>query len=180
MQRVHFLLLLFVVLLIGGSRGAAISDDHASSYLISTKRYTDRIDVCDSKATVTFSIHSPFGISQAVIERTADHWPEKVVLRFHLTGLERLQIQCSDTTLCASVSSQGIPLPARLWKNDLEDQPLDSTSPLWAEVHMLTGDGKPTPAIPLKDGYFEISLPQTLLASNPKSITLNWIDFYRN
>jgi hypothetical protein len=33
--------------------------------------------------------------------------------------------------------------------------------------------------IPLKEGYFELQLPNVLFEGNPKSITINWIDFYR-
>ena len=32
---------------------------------------------------------------------------------------------------------------------------------------------------PLKDGYFEMQLSKAFFEDNPKSITLNWIDFYR-
>ena len=36
-------------------------------------------------------------------------------------------------------------------------------------------------ALPLKDGYyFEMLLPKAFFEGNPKAITLNWIDFYRN
>jgi hypothetical protein len=40
----------------------------------------------------------------------------------------------------------------------------------------------PSPAateLPLKDGYFEVTLPRAFFEGNPKSITLNWVDFYR-
>ena len=33
--------------------------------------------------------------------------------------------------------------------------------------------------LPLKDGYFEMTLSRAFFQGNPKSITLNWIDFYR-
>ncbi|SMP41556.1 hypothetical protein SAMN06265222_101608 [Neorhodopirellula lusitana] len=44
---------------------------------------------------------------------------------------------------------------------------------------MVGEDGKLVNTVPLKGGYFEMKLPETFFASNPKSITLNWIDFYR-
>ena len=68
----------------------------------------------------------------------------------------------------------------RLWKDGKEDSPLDSNSPLWMEIRMVGGDGKPAKEIPLKDGYFEMQLPKAFFEGNPKSITVNWIDFYRN
>jgi len=45
---------------------------------------------------------------------------------------------------------------------------------------MVGSDNKPAKAIPLKDGDFEMQLPKALFGGNPKAITLNWIDFYRN
>ena len=68
----------------------------------------------------------------------------------------------------------------RLWKDGKEDAPLDEKSPLWMDVRIVVGDGKPAKELPLKDGYFEVVLPKAFFEGNPKSITLNWIDFYRN
>ena len=45
---------------------------------------------------------------------------------------------------------------------------------------MIGGDGKPAKAIPLKDGCFEMALPKAFFEGNPKTITMGWIDFYRN
>ncbi|HBI43799.1 MAG TPA: hypothetical protein DDY78_13250 [Planctomycetales bacterium] len=64
----------------------------------------------------------------------------------------------------------------RLWKDGKEITPLDEKSPLWTDIR-IGGDGKPAKELPLKDGYFEMTLPQALCEGNPKSITVNWIDF---
>ena len=45
---------------------------------------------------------------------------------------------------------------------------------------MVGSDGKPARTIPLKDSYLELQLPEAFFEGNPKSIPLNWIDFYRN
>lgn len=102
------------------------------------------------------------------------------MLRLHLTGLESLQIKSGETSLSASVSSQGGDKPVRLWKSDEESKPLDSTSPLWTEIRLIGSDGQPTKTIPLKDGCFEIEVPPALREGNPTSMTVNWIDFYRS
>ena len=34
--------------------------------------------------------------------------------------------------------------------------------------------------LPLKDGYFEMTLPRAFFEGNPMTITVAWIDFYRN
>jgi hypothetical protein len=47
------------------------------------------------------------------------------------------------------------------------------------DIHIVGGDGRPAQELPLKDGYFEMTLPRLFFEGSPKSITLNWIDFYR-
>ncbi len=68
----------------------------------------------------------------------------------------------------------------RIWKDGNEDTLLDEKNPFWTDIRIVGGDGKPAKEIPLKYGYFEMTLPQAFFDSNPKSVTLNWIDFYRH
>jgi hypothetical protein len=67
----------------------------------------------------------------------------------------------------------------RQWKDGKEDAPLDEKSPFWMEVRAFAADGKPARELPLKNGYFEVTLSRALFADSPKQITLSWIDFYR-
>lgn len=152
--------------------------DENPDYKITTKRENDRVVVRGEKDSVVFSIHSPFGISCAVIERTAEKWPDAVVLQLHLKGLEHFSVTNEKEKLEASVSSHDGQV--RLWKDGEEDTPLDDTSPYWMDIRMIGSDGQPTNVIPLKDGYFDLPLPKAFFEGNPKSITLTWIDFYRN
>ena len=99
------------------------------------------------------------------------------MLRLHLKGLENFKVSNGKVTLEASMSSQDGNV--RLWKDGKEDSPLDSKSPYWLEIRRFDHDGKEATTIPLKDGYFEIQLPKALFDDDPKSITVNWIDFYR-
>jgi hypothetical protein len=154
--------------------------DDAPTFKITTKRDNDRVDAKVEKGKVTFSIHSPFGISHAAIERAGESWPDTVELRLHLKGMENFQVTNGKMKLEASASLQeGKPL-VRLWKDGKEDAPLDAESPCWMEIRILDVDGKQAMEIPLKDGYFEMTLPKALFEGNPKAITVNWIDFYRN
>lgn len=166
----------FVAALIGMMSAVTVTDE--PQFKITTMRDNDRVETKVEKDKVIFSIHSPFGISNAVIERMGEKCPDAVVLRLHLKGLESFQASNGKANLNAAVSSQNGKV--RLWKDDKEDSLLDSTSPLWMEIRMVGGDGKPATTIPLKDGYFEMQLPRALFESNPKSITVKWIDFYRN
>jgi hypothetical protein len=78
-----------------------------------------------------------------------------------------------------AVSVHEGPPKGRLWKDGTENALLDEKSPFWMDIRILTGDGKPAREIPLKDGYFEMTLPRAFFEANPKLITLKWIDFYR-
>ena len=157
----------------------AAADDKPPQFKITTKRENDQVDVQLEQAKAVLSIRSPFGISQALVERVGEQWPELVVLRLHLTGLEKFQVVAGKTSLSASVSSVNATPRVRVWQADHEDTPLDSDHPLWLNLRQLDSAGKPTREIPLRDGCFEIALPKALFKDNPKSFTLNWIDFYR-
>ena len=168
----HFAIVVVAFLSVGC---ASAAED--PRFKITTKRENDKVEIKVESDKAVFSVHSPFGISQTVIERTDEDWSDIVMLRLHLKGLEHFKVSTGKVTLEAVVSSQDGKV--RLWKDGKEDSPLDAKSPYWTEIRMVGNDGKPTTAIPLKDGYFEIQLPKALFEDNPKSITVNWIDFYR-
>ena len=152
--------------------------DEASPLKITTKRDDDKAEVAVEKNRATISIRSPSGISQAVIERTQEHWPETVVVRLRLQGLESLKIASETIKLEASVSSSNGDF--RLWRSGEEEKALNEKSSLWFEPKLLDSKGRKSKSIPLQDGYIELQLPKALFASNPRSITLTWVDFYRN
>jgi len=156
-----------------------VSVDNEPPFRITTKRADDRVDVKTEKGKATFSVHSPFGIGQAAIERTSGTWPDAVLLRLHLKGLENFKVTNGKVKLEGSASLRdGKPL-VRAWKDGMEDAPLDAKSPFWIEVRIVGGDGKQAKELPLKGGYFEMPLPKAMFEGNPKSITVDWIDFYR-
>jgi hypothetical protein len=138
------------------------------------------VEVQVEKDRTVFSVKSPFGISQAVIERTDNKWPEAVVLRLHLKGLSSFRASNGEVTLNAAVSIQDGKLKVRMWKDGKEEALLDEKSSFWMEIRMVGGDGYPAREVPLKDGYFEMKLPKEFFEGSPKSITVKWIDFYRN
>jgi hypothetical protein len=144
-------------------------------FKITTKHDNDKVEVNVENDKAVISVCSPFGISQAVIERSNKRWPDTVILRLHLKGLENFKVTNGKITLEAAVSSQN----SRQWKDGKEDSPLEPKSPCWMEIRAVGMDGKPATIIPLTDGYFEIQLPKAFFEDNSKSITVNWIDFYR-
>jgi hypothetical protein len=84
-------------------------------FKITTKRADDRVDVKVEKDKAVVSVHSPFGISQVVIEQTDGNWPDIVMLRLHLKGLENFKVTDGIITLEAAVSSQDGKV--RIWKD---------------------------------------------------------------
>ena len=163
----------------------ALADDRDApekppfGFKITTKRADDAFAVRAEKDRTVVAVRCPFGISQAVMERQGDTWPKAVVLRLHLKGLSSLRASNGEVTLDAAVSIQEGKTTVRMWKDGEEDAHLDEKSPLWMDIRIVGGDSRPAQELPLKDGYFETTLPRAFFEGNPKSITLNWIDFYR-
>lgn len=152
--------------------------DQPTKFKITTRKKDDTLAVQVNKEKIVFVVKSPSGISQAVIERLEESWPKVVVSRLHLKGLESFRASNGKATLDAAVSSQDAKV--RMWKDGKEDALLDDKSPFWAAIRIVGGDGKLAKEVPLKDGYFEVTLPRAFFAGNPKRITLTWIDFFRN
>jgi hypothetical protein len=150
-----------------------------AGFKITTRRADDAVAVRAEKDRAVVAVQSPFGISQAVVERLGDSWPETMVLRLHLKGLERFRASNGKVTLDAAVYIQEGKGKVRLWKDGKEDALLDEKSPFWVDIRITGSDGTPAQELPLKDGYFEMTLPRAFFEGNPRTITLNWIDFYR-
>lgn len=155
-----FLTLLSVVV------STAISGD-SSSFKITTKRDSDRVEIKTDKNRILFSIYSPFGISNITIKRKEEGWPETVTLRLHLKGLESFQVSNGKTTLNASVSSQDGKI--RQWKDNQEDLLLDEKSPYWTTIQMIDVDGKLTKKIPLKGAISKCNCPEHSLKTIQKT-----------
>ena len=173
---------LAVLLVISGTALAGDGDapkDQPAKFKITTKRKDDSVEVKAEKDKTVFAVKSPFGIGQAVIERQEDTWPQAVVLRLHLKGLSSFRASNGKVRVDAAVSIEEGKQKVRVWKDGQEDAPLDEQSPLWGDIRIVGGDGKPARELPLKGGYFEVALPRAFFEGNPKVITLKWIDFYR-
>jgi len=131
-----------LVCLVGAvSLAGAGEADGPTEFKITTKQKDDAVEVRSEKGRTEFIVKNPCGISQALAERTQEKWPEVVMLRLPLKGLESFRAANGKVTLDAAVSSQGGKV--RLWKDGKEDAPLDEKSPFWVDIHLVGGDGKP-------------------------------------
>ncbi|MFH1265436.1 MAG: ThuA domain-containing protein [Planctomycetota bacterium] len=137
----------------------------------------DRVTEHVTDGGTVFSIHSPSGIGSATIAQQS--WSDHVRLRLHLRGLEGLTISNRSVTLKVSVlSHSGNPRHLGVVE-DGEKKVAKKGSPYWTEIRAFDGKGKPVQGLPEEGGYFEIELPAALFTSKPKSLTIDWIDFYR-
>lgn len=148
------------------------------NFKLMLRKADDLIEFQSKMRTTIFTVKSPSGISQTVIERLDDHWPKVVTLRLYLKGLESFRASNGKVTLNAEVTRQDGKLKTRLWKNR-ETSALNEKSPFWADIRIVGADGKPSAEIPLRNGYFELTLPRAFLQGDPKSIAIHWIDFHR-
>jgi len=144
-----------------------------------TQKKEDRVTAQVKGDTVTYAVTSHSGIGSATITPWKG-WPKKTVLRLKLGGLESLVISNGEIELHASVlSHSGNPRLLSL-RNRNDEKKVEQGSPYWTEIRAFDAKGKPVEGLPGERGYFEIVLPPPLFEAKPKSLTIGWIDFYRN
>jgi hypothetical protein len=122
-------------------------------------------------------IFSASGIGAAVFEFIPGLLPPKILLRFHLRGLEELRFAYGETEVKASIAStsdnairQSI---SRAGEKPMEM--LTANSPFWMKLRVASRDQK----IPLREGYIEVEAPADFLRSGARQVKIHWIDFYR-
>lgn len=131
----------------------------------------------DKKALLDFS--GP-GIAGAIVTRQGDRWPDQLVLRFRLGGLESLTITSGNRSLQASVLSHGgFHRLLHLRTKDGEGPRLGKDNPCWMDIRAFDADGKTIDALPPRGGWFEMAVPKALLDDDVRTLRLAWIDFYR-
>jgi hypothetical protein len=154
---------------------AALCAADAPTLQATVGRDGSRVEFTSEDGTTIVDVVSKFGIDKATVRRLKDDWPEAVVARLHLSGLESFRVGNGDVALEWSVSSTGSHAPrVTQWKGQ-QGLAISKDSPYHTTVRMVGGNGK----IPLKGGFFEVPLPAKLFERNPEQITLRWIDFYR-
>ncbi|MDG2383336.1 MAG: hypothetical protein P8N76_16825 [Pirellulaceae bacterium] len=121
-------------------------------------------------------IRSGFGIDHATIARVGSTWPESLLVRLQLKGLELFRVENNRVAVEWSVSSS-TPRRRRVTLCvDGKETAIDKQSPFFSELQIVAERG----SHPVKDDYFEVRLPVKLYADNPQELELRWIDFYRN
>ena len=158
---------------------AGVAKPASSAFESTTKKSEDQVEVETKDGTAIFTFRCPTGIGGATMSIKDGKWPKKVVVRLRLMGLESLTVSNGKTLLSASVlSHSGNPRLLDVVE-DGKEKKVGKDSPYWAEMRGFDSTGKPVTGLPGKGGYFEITLPKALLEGQPKSLEVEWIDFYR-
>lgn len=129
--------------------------------------------------TTIFVIKGGSGIGKATVRRIAEDWPQPIVLRVYLTGLEHLAISHDTTKLAGSVlSHSGNTRLLNLSREGHEGPQLEPNNPYWMEIQTHDAAGQPIRSLPPKGGWFEMTIPQALL-TGAEELEFEWTDFYR-
>lgn len=156
--------------------GANAGDSGEPTLQATVGRPDTRVRFVSENNKTVIDISSGSGIGKATIKRQSDQWPKSVLVRLHLRGLESFKIGASNITVEWSVASNASTgSRVTLWES-VQETPLGKESPYYTQARIVGRNRK----IPLQDGYFEIPLPVKMFERNPPTITLSWIDFYRN
>ena len=137
------------------------------------QRESASIKVNAGQEAVIFEVSDQSGIGSGSIHLRNGRWPEKVVLRVLLSGLEGFEIKVGGKTFSGAYHGEGAPrrdncLPVRML--DKGGRPLSGRYLIESDKSGVTNR---------REGYYEIEVPQALLNSEARAIELSWVDFYR-
>ena len=166
------------ILLAGCAAPRGAPNTPAPVFAVAAEGDGNEVTASAEDGTLVVDVHSRSGIGSASVEHAAGTFPETIVVRLHLRGLEEFRLSYDDTTITASVSSGD---SRSVFQNATQpgegERPITPGSPFWMDVRIVTD--RATPHIPLDQGYFEITLPKGFLREEQRSFSIRWIDFYR-
>ena len=123
------------------------------------------IEATVGDSVVVFDVKSGPGIGSGKIQLVEGNWPEEVFVRLHLAGLEGFKVSNGKTIL------KGFHMSNK--SNGTRKEELT--------IRMLDLEGNPVKGKYLlkSKGYYEVSIPPSLLTPEVKELEINWVDFYR-
>ncbi len=123
--------------------------------------------------SVVFDVTDRSGIGSGIIDLVEGQWPPKVLVRLHLTGLERFGITIGGKIFTGVYYGEDF----QSHKDCLVTRMLDAKgNPLKGSYLLKFTSPDSQKRIP---GYYEVDIPQSAFKSGAKKIDLNWVDFYR-
>jgi hypothetical protein len=152
-------------------------------YWVAPEQADDRITLIVAGNTAFFDIYSPHGIGSASVRWLAGAYPEQILLRFHLQGLEELRFGYGSTMIELSIPSVGDGSThqsvSSAQTGSSSAQVITPESRYWMETELVGGKAGAQKPIPLTDGWIEVQAPLDFIAARQPAFTIRWIDFYR-
>ena len=144
---------------------------------VTTKNQNDKVNFQYVDDTAIVDIQSPTGIGSAKLDLESGDMPEDMLLRLHLQGLEEIRLISDQAVIVASGSSSGsFAVNDQRVNSSGSEYSITPIDPLWMKIEIISGQAK---KIPLKSGYFEITVPRAFLQNAGNFFEIQWIDFYR-
>jgi hypothetical protein len=152
------------------------SGSEEAEYHISSLRPSAQVSARREQDQGIFEVYSDNGIGSATVRLVSGEWPEAILLRFHLQGLEGLHFTYDETIINVSVTTQNIILQ-NATRNGLE-KAIEEDSRMWMAIRFLERSGT-TVNTPISGGVIEVQAPADFLNGDFEEFTIKWIDFYR-
>lgn len=148
-----------------------------AEYHVSSTRPSAQVTVTNEGDSAIVEVYSDNGIGSASVKLLNGAWPESILLRFHLQGLEGLQFHYDETVVNVSVNTQQMILQT-VSVAGAAGEVIDEQSAYWMPVQFLDKQGTAVDS-PVVGGVIEVQASADFLAGEYEEFTINWIDFYR-
>lgn len=146
-------------------------------YHVSSNRPSAQVTVSNEQSSAIVEVYSDNGIGNATVRLVSGEWPDSILMRFHLQGLESLQFSYGETVVGLSVNTQNRILQG-VSVGGVAIEAIDEGSDYWMSVTFLDRKGTAVDA-PAAGGVIEVEAPADFLKREDSEFTINWIDFYR-
>jgi len=141
----------------------------------------DQITTSIEGAQVVVDVYSERGIGGAEISAPGGEWPQRLLLRLHLGGLESFEVSNGEFTIHTQLQSH--PPYTQMCEVFVGDggqgTPVDQNSAYYIPLQIVSGQVSGEATIPIEEGYIELALPAVLFEPEPETLSIEWIDFYR-
>jgi hypothetical protein len=131
-------------------------------------------------STVQVELRSPRGIGAATLRRLEKNWPDALVIRWKIQGLESIRMTIERDRYEGFVENQNLQTHWSKRTDNGDAIALKPTDDAWCDISIIGSvEGHP-PKIPLqKDEWFELKVPKQWLENQPETIRFEWVDFHR-
>lgn len=181
----HVYLLPPLVLLLGLVACQPVLESNSVIEVV-TQKPDDAAEVSLEDGRAVIDVTSASGIGGLTATLAAGEWPEDVVVRLRLRGLESLEIRYGDVTITTGLASTGNPVPLMLSVTgpNVAVQSASPSADIYYPRITVNGAEATSPEAELSfplppNSAIEVSLPAHFFRETYPSFSVSWIDFYR-